>query len=160
MGNTNSGRPRKPAAIKELEGNPGKREIQNEPTPPNGIPNPPEWLEGMALDEWHRLMPILEKMGVVTVADRDAVSAYCVSYETFVKATKELSSSGIVVESYRGGIAKNPALQVQRDALEQMNKWGAKLGLTPADRARLAVAPTDDAGGPDAAVLSLLSGGA
>jgi P27 family predicted phage terminase small subunit len=154
------GRPPKPASIKELSGNPGQRAIQNEPKPVAGIPPAPKWLKGDALKQWKKVMPILDGMGVITMADEDAVAAYCVAYAQFVKATEDIEANGIVVDSYRGGVARNPAIQVQTGALDQMNKWGSKLGLSPVDRARLSVTPEGDQDGPGADVLSLLTGGA
>ncbi|MFI6609292.1 phage terminase small subunit P27 family [Streptomyces sp. NPDC050507] len=154
------GRPPKPTAVKRLEGNPGGRPLnESEPRPPAGVPDPPEWLSETALEEWRRLVPLLVKMRVLTMADRNALAAYCESYSQFVAATLAVRDGGVLVDSYRGGVAKNPAVQVARDALEQMNRWGAKFGLSPADRARLSVdeAPDEDH---DADVLRLLSGGA
>jgi P27 family predicted phage terminase small subunit len=160
MGGTNSGRFPKPQSLKEITGNPGKGSIQNEPKPPAGFPDAPEWLDDIALGEWDRLLPILEKMNVVTVADRNAVAAYCQSYSMYVKAVEDINRNGFTVEGHRGVMSKNPAVQVQRDSLDQMNRWGAKLGLSPVDRVRLSVTPTDEEDGPDADVLRLLSGGA
>ncbi|WP_160312279.1 phage terminase small subunit P27 family [Streptacidiphilus albus] len=157
-GNANSGRPKTPAAIKELMGNPGKREIPVEPKAPDGIPSAPHWLNDGALKQWNRITPILSGMGILTLADRDCLTAYCVSYDQFVTATRSINETGIVVDSYRGGVAKNPALMVQSQALAEMNRWGAALGLSPVARARLAVAPELEADA-QADVLRLLTGG-
>jgi P27 family predicted phage terminase small subunit len=159
MGGANSGRFPKSAALKELAGNPGKGSIQNEPKPPIGYPDAPEWLDDIALGEWNRLNPILDKMGVITMADRNAVAAYCQSYSMYVKAVEDVNRNGFTVEGHRGVSSKNPAVQVQRDSLDQMNRWGAKLGLSPVDRVRLSVAPEGDEDGPGADVLSLLTRG-
>ncbi|MGR6999925.1 phage terminase small subunit P27 family [Yinghuangia aomiensis] len=132
MGGGIPGRPPKPTHLKALAGNPGKRELNtNEPTPPAGIPDPPEWLSPMALAEWERLMPILVDMGVMTLADGNALAFYAESYATYVAAVRELAESGPLVESYRGGMAKNPAAQVARDALEQLAKWGPSSACPP-----------------------------
>ena len=48
-----AGRKPKPTAIKELEGNPGKRKLNNkEPKPDKGMPVCPEWLPPEAKAEW------------------------------------------------------------------------------------------------------------
>jgi phage terminase small subunit len=50
------GRPPKPTALKVLEGNPGKRPLnQNEPKPEKKAPNCPSWLLPDAKKEWRRL---------------------------------------------------------------------------------------------------------
>ena len=49
------GRKPTPTAIKELEGNPGKRPLnKNEPKPTKKAPPCPKWLEPEAKKEWHR----------------------------------------------------------------------------------------------------------
>ena len=64
------GRKPKPTALKLLEGNPGKRPInEHEPIPPKGTVKCPTWLEPEAKKEWKRLAPSLEAMGVLTQAD-------------------------------------------------------------------------------------------
>ena len=68
------GRKPKPTALKQQEGNPGKRPLnEREPTPPKGTIRCPNWLEAEAKKEWKRLAPSLEAMGVLTTADITAV---------------------------------------------------------------------------------------
>ena len=47
-----AGRKPKPTAVKELEGNPGKRKLnRKEPKPDKGMPTCPEWLLPEAKEE-------------------------------------------------------------------------------------------------------------
>ena len=47
------GRTPKPTAIKQLEGNPGKRQLNtNEPKPKQKAPTCPKWLDDEAKKEW------------------------------------------------------------------------------------------------------------
>jgi P27 family predicted phage terminase small subunit len=139
-----------------LDGNPGNRPVQDAPTAPTDFPTAPDWLDGVALAEWDRLEPVLKSMGIITSADRVAIAAYCQAYSLYVAATRDLNLNGFSAEGRQGSVVKNPALQAQIAAQDQMAKWGAKLGLSPADRARLAVTPAEEAG-QDADVLRLLS---
>ncbi|MFE5031017.1 phage terminase small subunit P27 family [Streptomyces sp. NPDC056683] len=141
MGGTNSGRLPAPATLKALRGS--AEADYSGPTAPEGYPKAPEWLNEVGQAEWDRLTPILSEMGIVTLADRNAVAFYCQSYANYVAATEEVNRHGVIVQGHRGVIAKNPAVQVQRDALEQMNRWGGKLGLSPIDRVRLAYTPEE-----------------
>ena len=51
-----AGRKPKPTAMKELEGNPGKRKLnKKEPVPGKGMPDCPKWLLPDAQEEWKRL---------------------------------------------------------------------------------------------------------
>ena len=71
----------KPTAIKELEGNPGKRKLNNkEPKPDKGMTVCSEWLLPEAKAEWKRLSEKLNQMGVLTKVDMAAFAAYCQSY--------------------------------------------------------------------------------
>ena len=61
------GRKPKPTALKQLEGNPGKRQLnEHEPVPPKSTVRCPAWLEPEAKKEWKRLAPSLEAMGILS----------------------------------------------------------------------------------------------
>lgn len=67
-----AGRKPKPTALKELEGNPGKRKLnKKEPMPGKGMPDCPKWLLPDAQEEWKRLR--------MTLANEKAVYA-CINY--------------------------------------------------------------------------------
>ena len=64
----------KPTTIKRLEGNPGKRKLNDgEPSPRLGAPECPDHLDDVARKEWDRLTSILVAMKVLTEADYIAV---------------------------------------------------------------------------------------
>ncbi|MGR6997213.1 P27 family phage terminase small subunit [Yinghuangia aomiensis] len=86
------------AHLNALRGNPGKRRAREFVNPSPGIPDTPEWLDGRALDEWNRLIPILDSMGVLSPADGNALAAYCVSCATYVEAVAILREKGVLVE--------------------------------------------------------------
>lgn len=70
------GRKPKPTAIKELEGNPGKRPLnKNEPKPDKKAPRCPAWLEEEAKKEWKRTGTMLEQLGLLTEMDMAAFAA-------------------------------------------------------------------------------------
>ena len=82
-----AGRKPKPTAMKELEGNPGKRKLnKKEPMPGKGMPDCPKWLLPDAQEEWKRLSEKLNQMGVLTEVDRSAFAAYCQSYARWKEA--------------------------------------------------------------------------
>ena len=58
-----AGRKPKPTAMKELEGNPGKRKLnKKEPMPGKGMPDCPKWLLPDAQEEWKRLSEKLNQI--------------------------------------------------------------------------------------------------
>lgn len=150
------GPPPKPSKLTELRGNPSKRKITREPEPPQGAPRPPADLTGEALAEWNRVVPELDRLGLVTVIDRAYLVAYCEAWASFNMARAALAEHGPLVAGRDGGLVKNPASQIVRDSADLMLKFGSRFGLSPSDRTRLSVAPKSE-DGPDAQVLSLLS---
>ena len=72
------GRKPRPTHLKILEGNPGKRSLtKNEPKPRPVNPTQPDWLLREAKAEWRRVVPELERMGLLTTVDRAALATYC-----------------------------------------------------------------------------------
>ena len=128
------GRKPKPTAMKILEGNPGKRPLnENEPVPPKGEIKCPAWLLPEAKKEWKRLAPSLEAMGVLTMADWTAFQGYCQAYARWKEAEQEVSKLGMV---YRDGdrIRPNPYIAISRAAFAEVKSLAAEFGLTPANR--------------------------
>lgn len=69
----------KPAALKALEGNPGKRalDLSDGVNPRVEIPAMPKHLSPEARKEWRRITPILEELGLISGLDRAALGLYC-----------------------------------------------------------------------------------
>lgn len=151
------GPPPKPTALKRLEGNPGNHDLSRvEPEPTKGAPRPPADLKGEALAEWGRIVPELDRLGLLTKVDRAYLVAYCEAWASFDEARKAIAEYGILVEGRERTLVKNPAAQVMKDSADLMLKFGSRFGMSPADRTRLTVpseAPEDN----EATVLSILS---
>ena len=50
------GRRPKPTHLKLIQGNPGKRSLNDaEPNPPRGVPSPPDHMTSAAKEAWNRL---------------------------------------------------------------------------------------------------------
>ena len=112
-----AGAPAKPTAIKKLEGNPGKRPL-NEAEPMPEIPSESvhgtDWMdrkcEYMALDKfsveevskqlWDRFYPELHRLGILTVLDLDLFGRYCETYARWLKAKAFLDKHGETYPTY------------------------------------------------------------
>lgn len=108
-----------PTAIKKLAGNPGKRRMNDseiEPAP--GAPECPDWLVGDAREEWERIVPELDRLGVLTRVDNSVLIGHCATY-------------GEIVATVKAGEPLKSSL------LGQMRAFACELGLTPAARAKL-----------------------
>lgn len=141
------GRKPKPTALKRAQGNPGKRALNHaEPQPPEGLPDCPPHLSEAAQAEWHRLAQALHDMGVLTMADRAALAAYCQAWGRWVEAEEKLQTTPAMIRTPSGYVQQSPWMSVANKQLELMGRYMAELGLTPAARSRIAV--PGDAGEP------------
>ncbi|HEX5106418.1 MAG TPA: phage terminase small subunit P27 family [Pirellulaceae bacterium] len=114
------GRKPKPTLLKLLDGNPGKRPLnEREPVALQGLPAPPQWLDAEAKAEWERIIPDLAEMGVLSRADRPALAAYCTAWSRWVEAEGMVKKFGMIVKSPEKGFPmKSPYLSIADQALE------------------------------------------
>ena len=155
------GRKPKPTALKLLEGNPGKRPInEKEPVPPKGTVKCPTWLEPEAKKEWKRLAASLEAMGVLTQADLTAFAGYCQAYARWKEAEEFISQHGSIFQTPSGYVQQVPQVSIAQQNLKIMQSFCSEFGLTPATRARIIAngGGKDDASSDDP-MESLLKGG-
>ena len=132
------GRKPTPTAIKELEGNPGKRKLnENEPKPERKAPACPKWLDKDARKEWHRLAKKMEAIGVLTEVDMAAFAAYCQSYARWKEAEEFITEHGTLVRTPSGYWQQVPQVSIAQTYMKQMGKFATEFGLTPASRSRL-----------------------
>ena len=163
-----SGPPRKPTKVRRAEGNPGKLPInENEPEPPAGDLQCPDWLQGAGRGEWDKLIDMFAEMKsdgqeFITKADETALAAYCQAYSDLVEAVEKLNnpkigsvfpirSEGKYVKKpdgtteYREGAIKylqqTPWVAMKNKALIALRQYAAEFGFTPASRARVNLLP-------------------
>ena len=140
------GRKPTPTAIKVLEGNPGKRALnENEPKPPKKAPRCPSWLEDEAKKEWKRMGKILEQMGLLTDMDMAAFAGYCQAFARWKEAEEFLSQHGSIVRTPNGYLQQVPQVTIAQTNLKIVLKFCEQFGLTPSARSRIAAdnAPAD-----------------
>src|SRR5262249_38927021 len=129
-----------------LAGNPGKRPLNsNEPKPKTGRPRCPSWLDADAKRKWRALVPELERLGLLTVVDGDALAAYCQAWAEFKLATETLRPDGRTFTTDSGSLPPHPAVAQQRSAWQAVRAFAALFGLDPSSRTRLSVAPVPPA---------------
>ena len=140
-----AGRKPKPTAMKELEGNPGKRKLNaQEPKPDATPPKCPAWLSVEAKREWKRICPFLEKAGLLTQVDRAALAGYCQSYANWQNAEKHIAEEGSTFETPNGYQQQTPWVSIAQTNLKNMLKFCTEFGLTPSSRSRIAAAKADE----------------
>lgn len=162
MGNWNSGRRPKPTSLKVLQGNPGKRRLNEaEPKPPPGEVVKPVTLSSGAGVVWDEMAPICLAMGTLTTADRKSFATFCElqstleqasackgqpSYQPFRVALDEASERFVVVI--------DAVLKLERDTAAAIRPFYEKFGLEPVARARISVQKPEQAVSKWAGVLA------
>ncbi len=129
----------KPAALKLLAGNPGKRRIRPEPSAPSGEPPMPTRLlvEPLAVAKWKELVPLLLGIGTLTTGDGEALALLCEVHAAAQQALLELRASGPVLHTDTA-LKANPAGPLFRSLAALQQSLMAEFGLTPSSRVRLA----------------------
>ena len=133
------GRKPKPTAVKQLEGNPGKRELNTkEPKPQKKAPACPKWLDDEAKKEWRRLSKQMEQMGILTEVDMTAFAGYCQAYARWKEAEEFISKHGAIVKTPSGYWQQVPQVAIAHKYLAIMKNFCQEFGLTPSSRSRIA----------------------
>lgn len=134
----------KPSALKQLEGNPGKRTTNTkEPRPATKIPACPKHLSAEAHKEWRRVSKQLADLRLLTEVDRAALAAYCQAWARWVEAEKEMAKEDfrMITITEKGYPVLSPWFSVADKALKQMKAFLAEFGMTPSSRSRVQVEP-------------------
>lgn len=131
--------PAKPTALKKLQGNPGHRPLnKREPQFKAEAPRCPGHLGPIAKREWHRIVKELLHVGLLTLADRSALAAYCHLYGRWIQLEQELSTV-----QQLGSDRGLRLMRMSNAVLDGMRKYLTEFGLTPSSRARLQVMPAE-----------------
>lgn len=144
-----------PSNIHILQGNRSKlpaHKLSDVIQPDINIPECPEHLSERAKQEWQRIAPELEKLGLISNIDRTALAIYCHAYARWVDAEEKLKALGD-----RGLIDTTPSgykqigvwYQISKSAVEQMHKSMGDFGMTPSSRTRVTPSPQMDLFGKD-----------
>ena len=134
---------RKPTALKVLQGTDRKSRAKSEPKPKPLFPyEPPSYFGDDARNHWHKLQRLLEPLGLLAETDLGQFTALCSAFGRGTQADRELSTGTLTVET-DGKTAKNPLIQISRDAWEPYSRLSRRFGLDPASRGGLDIKKAD-----------------
>ncbi len=139
-----SGRRPKPTARKALAGNPGKRALnKDEPvfTPIKGV-EPPEWFAEedlpLATIMWQLTTKELCGQGLLCVTDLAVLERWCVAYEFWRRAVKNIARQGNTITGAMGGMVKKSGADRQKRTGVRDEQYGGQCSdSTPSSRQRL-----------------------
>lgn len=151
-----------PANVHMLRGNPSKKplgDLLDSLQPEVDVPNCPAHLLPEARKEWRRITPELERYGLISKLDRASLALYCQAYARWVWAERQLQRAQVLAaekaaeaeargEVYAGGdgytvatpgghMTYSPHWVIANKAMEQVNRFLAEFGLSPASRNRV-----------------------
>ena len=139
-----------PTALKLLKGNPGKRPINGrEPKPRPVPPKCPTWIDAAAKREWRRVVPELDRIGLLTTVDMAALAAYCQAFSRWKDAEESLSEHGVTFETEKGYLMPRPEIAIAKMYLGFIKSFCAEFGLTPSSRGRMTLPEVDEDEGAD-----------
>ena len=138
------------------EGEPNKSRINYNEPQPTGKTTPPRFLNRHARNEWKRIVPELDALGLFTKVDRASLAAYCQAYGRWVEVentinkltNKEIDGGGDVSKAYllktqAGNVIISPLLSVANRCMEQMRVFLVEFGMTPVSRSRINAQPKE-----------------
>ena len=134
------GRKPTPAALRVLQGNPGRRPYNTrEPEVVSSQPDPPDCLTLGALRIWHDVAPKLAAAKILAALDAATLASYCVAWDEFETATAHIATHGLMIET-AAGLKISPFVTLRHRVLPHLLRLSAALGLTPSARSRITTA--------------------
>jgi len=146
----------KPAALRLLEGNAGKRPLNlaDGINPRIEVPSVPKHLGQEARKEWKRITPLLAELGLVSGLDRAALALYCQAVgrlseleTSFNGQVDRLVAEGMTYADavYKASYSVTPSGYAQQSVIvqligkhrEQVNRYLMHFGMSPAARGRV-----------------------
>jgi len=136
------GRKPDPTVIKKLKGGTKTShrpmpENEAQPIVPANLPTAPSYLDEYGEKEWYRVAEILLDCGLLTELDLSALSAYCQAFESWVKAVEKCKEFGNIIKAQSGFPMVSPYYTIKQKESDQMRKWMALFGMSPAERTRV-----------------------
>jgi P27 family predicted phage terminase small subunit len=90
----------------------------------------PSFLRKDGIDEWNRLIPILNARGDFLPEHLGILTSYCIAWQDICEASEMLAKEGQVVQT-QGGPKRHPAMIVRNQAMAQLAKFSVELRITP-----------------------------
>lgn len=133
------GRPRKPTALKKLQGTLQKcRTNPAEPRPAHELKNtlPPDYMTESAKQIWTFALDQAPE-GMLTTLDFAVFSRWVVLYDQFMILSSAIKREGTIQENEDGTLAVNPMLRALNQTAATLRALETELGFTPASRSKV-----------------------
>ena len=133
------GRPRKPTAVKKLQGTLQRcRANPAEPTPQNDLKamTPPEYLTDSAKEIWAFALSQAPE-GMLSTLDFGIFSEWAVVYDQFLTISESIKKGGTLRRETDGELVPSPLLSKLHSTITLLRGLQSDLGFTPSSRSRV-----------------------
>ena len=134
------GPPPKPAHLKLITANPGRRKIPEDMPEPDLLTHatPPEYLSDVAKQKWPGMVEMLSRNGVFTEMDVDLLALYCEAYADRLDCRSQMSE-GKTHTADSGYQSISPYAAMERQCIKVMMDIMNAFGMGPAYRTRIQI---------------------
>ena len=153
------GRKPKPTHLRLVEGNRGRRPVnQFEPKPQGNLIDPPGWFTPAQVHVWAYAIASAPA-GLLKFLDRETLGVWCIAcelWERAITAQAQIDSSAtlpLLTRTPDGYLVQSPYLPIINKQAMIMLKAATELGFTPSARSRISL--EDDGGQKDASAKYL-----
>ena len=140
---------KKPAALKVLPGSnnrdSGGRRVPQGPNFLRQAPEKPESLSTNASRHWDRIVPDLDRLGLLKDSDALGLSVLCELAADHDRLVELLSKTSPVVRQPSGRFARSPLADLRLKVSAEIRAWSHEFGITPSAEMNLAGTPDDPA---------------
>lgn len=136
MAVSKGGRPRKPSHLKMVDGTHRKDREADNPPDPVGLPGKPEFADELASKKWDALFPVLDRMGILSEADGEALARLCEWHAVYERACSALASYGadLTFTTENGYEAQRAEFGIMAKAWDKLGGLYTRFGLDPSSR--------------------------
>jgi len=144
-----TGRPRKPTAIKALQGTLRKhRENPAEPMPVGDLDEPPEWMDEQQCASWAYAIQHAPP-GLLKLLDRGMLALWCEAecrhrLASMTQSLLNRGSSAPYLVKGPDGMMMSPYVEIIDRAAKIMFRAATEMGFSPAARPRIHLQPEED----------------
>lgn len=147
------GPPPLPTVLKRVKGTlKASRANPNEAVLPAAIPHPPAWLDKALHERFYEVAQELYDAGLIARLDYTPIATFVILEELvglsdhhWRKARPMAALDGLLVSNAASpGVKRNPLLTQRLDALRELQRACAELGMTPSSRQRIDAHPPVD----------------
>ena len=133
---------KKPTYLRIINGNPGRRPLnQNEPQPQGNLHEPPAWLTDSQREGWVYAITH-SPPGLLKRLDRSVLTIWVIAEDCHRQAVQKVNEHGMLIKAPNTGQPiQSPYMAIQNKQANIMLKAIGALGFSPVSRSSISVAP-------------------